>query len=269
MSKIIESIDRKVSELLAESSTLIESLENFGWKDKRPRKTQERVTNTSLLESELFVTTTIPARARIPTDFVHHYQKWYAASLAMIESNMPSRLAEFIYLHEGTKSDAGARDILMKDTITFVDQISLAQRINQLAGIVASIPNYLEARLHDLELSIAQAYVNDELSEARVLLKAGHVRAAGAIAGVLVERHLRLLCDRYQPQIKYPKTAGISKLNDLLKEAGSYDVMQWRKVQWMGDVRNGCDHPSKKEPRQQDVDELIAETRKFIALFVI
>ncbi len=153
--------------------------------------------------------------------------------------------------------------------MTFSNQVDMASKIVQVKAIVGSIPHYLDGRLHDLELAVAQAYVNDQLTEAETLLKASHIRAAGAVAGVLLEHHLKLLCDRHQPSIKYTKTAGISKLNDLLKDAAVYDVPQWRKVQWMGDVRNSCDHAHTSEPSKNDVADLTVEVRKFVALFTI
>ena len=268
MNKIIEVIKDKVKVLLEESDTVIHSLEEFGWKDNRPQKTSEQTTGGfEIMGWDINKTT--PATTRIPPTFIRHYQQWYASCLAIVEANIPSRLSELRLLHEGNKTTVGIHGMLMDDTMTFERQISLAQHIRQMAGILASIPNYIEARLYNLELAVAQAYVTDELVEAHVLLKAGHTRAAGGIAGVLLERHLRLLCDRHQPPIKYTKTSGISKLNDALKETGVYDVVQWRKVQWMGDIRNSCDHANKTEPRPQDVDDLIAEVKKFVSLFVL
>lgn len=186
---------------------------------------------------------------------------------------MPARRAELVRLHEGVRrtkeSEEGARDLLEREYMTFANQLALAGRIRQMQALVGSIPQYLEGHLHDVELAVAQAYVSDQLAEAGILLKAGHVRAAGAVAGVLLERHLKLLCDRHQPPLKYPKSAAISRLNDLLKDAAVYDVAQWRKVQWMGDVRNSCDHAHTDEPRKEHVADLIAEAGKFIALYVI
>ena len=135
--------------------------------------------------------------------------------------------------------------------------------------LVLSYPHYLEGRLYDLELELAEAYIGQELLEAEVLLNAGHVRAAGAIAGVLLEGHLKLWCNRHTPQITYVKDDGIAKLNDKLKKESVYDTVQWRKVQVMGDIRNTCDHAGTAEPRPQDIVDLIAEVRKFVSLVVI
>jgi hypothetical protein len=61
----------------------------------------------------------------------------------------------------------------------------------------------------------------------------------------------------------------ISGLNDILKTAVVYDVVTWRKVQVMGDIRNQCDHAGSEEPRAEDVKDLIAEVKKFTALFLV
>jgi hypothetical protein len=111
--------------------------------------------------------------------------------------------------------------------------------------------------------------MGDLLKEAATLLNAGYVRAAGALAGVMLERHLKMLCDRPSLAIPYSDKATINPLNQALKDAGVYDQAAWRKVQWMADVRNACDHASTPEPKPQDVSDLIAEVKKFVALHTI
>jgi hypothetical protein len=269
MNPFIKVIKDKVEELMKQGDTLLAALEAFGWKDDRPRRTKPRRETQGwgwgIGDIE------IPARVRVPADFIHQYHQWYAGCLALVEANMPSRLQDLERVHEGTKKpeEKGLREMFEYAYLTFDSQVAAADKIVQMKAIVGSVPNYLEGRLHDIELEVSQAYVRDQLTEAEILLKAGHIRAAGAVSGVMLERHLKLLCDRHRPPIRYTKTAGISKLNDLLKDAGVYDMTQWRKVQWMGDVRNSCDHAHTAEPRKGDVADLIAEVRKFVALFII
>ena len=272
MKSIIQVIDKRCAEQVMRADDLLKALETFGWKDTRPKRTNARKEERFLLP-DLHETIEVPASTLIPSDFIRDYHEWYSGVLALVEGNMPSRTNEVIALHEGIK---GAKDaptpmirLLQSHNMTFEVQVTLASRISHMQSVVASIPAYMTARLYDVELAVAQAYVRDELSEAEVLLKSRFVRAAGGIAGVLIERHLKLLCDRHHPPIKYTKSAGISKLNDLLKDSGVYDVAQWRKVQWMGDIRNGCDHARTTEPRKEDVRDLISEVGKFVSLFVV
>lgn len=272
MKSSIDAIEQTCHQQVKKADELLRSLEKFGWKDTRPARTKEK-RETSLEILAFGETTVTLATARIPNEFIHAYHDWYSASLALVEGNMPARLNEMLAQHEGVK---GAKDgptpithLLQGGRITFDQQIRIASRILHMKSVVGSIAAYMRARLYDVELVVAQAYIRDELSEAGVLLKGGFVRAAGAVAGVLIERHLKLLCDRHQPSIKYAKTATISTLNDVLRDNSVYDVAQWRKVQWMGDVRNNCDHVRVSEPRKQDVEDLIQEVKKFVSLFVV
>jgi hypothetical protein len=271
MESIIKVIDKRCAEQVKRADDLLKVLEAFGWKDTRPKRINARKESSLLLD--FHETIEVPASTLIPNDFIRDYHEWYSGVLALVEGNMPSRTNEVIALHEGIR---GVKDapipmirLLQSDNMTFEMQVMLASRISHMQSVVASIPAYMNARLYDVELAVAQTYVRDELSEAEMLLKSRFVRAAGGMAGVLLERHLKLLCDRHHPPIKYTKSAGISKINDLLKDCGVYDVAQWRKVQWMGDIRNGCDHARTTEPRKEDVRDLISEVGKFVSLFVV
>lgn len=109
----------------------------------------------------------------------------------------------------------------------------------------------------------------DALKKAQLLLQTGYITAAGAIAGVELERHLKLLCDRQQPPLLYGSSDGISKVNDVLKKAGIYDQVQWRQIQVMADVRNNCDHPGTNPPNRDDIGNLIKNVQSLVASFPI
>jgi hypothetical protein len=274
MQSIIQTVEKRCSQQVQKGDDLLKVLETFGWKDKRPKRTKaRREEKFSFPDMEFHETVEVPATAIIPTGFIRDYHEWYSGSIALVEGNMPSRASELLMLHEGLKGTKYTPTPMVRmfasDCMTFLTQLAMASRIRHMQSVVASIPAYMAARLYDIELAVAQAYVLDELSEAEVLLKSRFTRAAGGIAGVLLERHLKLICDRHHPTIKYTKSAGISKLNDLLRNAGVYDVAQWRRVQWMGDVRNNCDHARTADPRREDVKDLIKEVRKFVSLFVV
>jgi len=268
---IIQVIEKRCNEQVEKANDLLKSLETFGWKDTRPPRTKARKEAQSFYQMTEIVE--MPATAAIPAAFIRQYHEWYSGSIALVDGNMPVRASELLVLHEGLKGARGAPTpmvrLLESYRMDFHTQLAMASRIGQMQSVVASIPAYMRARSHDIELVVAQAYVRDELSEAELLLKSSFTRAAGGIAGVLLERHLKLVCDRHHPPIKYSKTVGIAKLNDLLKNAGVYDVPQWRRVQWMGDVRNNCDHFCSTDPRKEDVADLIKEVRRCVSLFVV
>lgn len=110
--------------------------------------------------------------------------------------------------------------------------------------------------------SLVQADLFDsELDAARELVKNGFFRAAGAVAGVVIEHHLAEVC-RSRKVVLKAKNPTISTLNDALKDAEIIDVPTWRFIQRLGDLRNLCDHKKSVEPTKDDVIELIAGTEK-------
>jgi hypothetical protein len=80
-------------------------------------------------------------------------------------------------------------------------------------------------------------------------------RAAGALAGVLLEGHLQRLADAHRIITK--KNPTIGDLNDPLKKNGVYDDIAWKKIQFLGGIRNRCSHKKDAEPTAEQVSELI------------
>jgi Protein of unknown function DUF262/HNH endonuclease len=115
---------------------------------------------------------------------------------------------------------------------------------------------------------LQKEYIGDDgLKEAEILLQVGHILAAGSTAGLVLEHHLKLLCTHQQPPLTYGLGDGISRVNDSLRKANVYDVLQWRQIQLMADIRNACDHPTANPPSKADVEELIKKMRTFLATF--
>lgn len=257
MTSALADVEEKVEKALQEGEEILREVQTFGWEDDRPDRI---LVGSQLVDLDDLMYRTEESR-RVPVTFVSRCSKWYTTCLALLETNMANRRSElpplmkFLYEHE---------------YITEGEQQALARDVRQIQHLVGSIPAYLESRLYDLELGLAQGFTRDLLLEAETLLKTRHIRAAGAIAGVLLERHLKKLCNRNQPPIRFsPRTTTISALNDLLWKAGVYDQKIWRSVQWMGDVRNVCDHANAAEPERKDVQKLIREVSDFVSFFVV
>lgn len=104
---------------------------------------------------------------------------------------------------------------------------------------------------------------DSEIDAARELLKHKFSRAAGAIAGVILEKHLRQVCDDHNITVS-KKSPGIGDLNELLKTNSVIDVPQWRHISLLGDYRNLCDHNKQKEPTVEQVTDLIDGTDKVL-----
>ena len=104
---------------------------------------------------------------------------------------------------------------------------------------------------------IARADLFDsEIEVARELSSNGFLRAAGAVVGVVIEKHLAQVCINHSITVG-KQNPTISDLNDLLKNSQVYDVPTWRQVQRLGDIRNLCVHNKNREPTKDEVMELI------------
>ena len=86
-------------------------------------------------------------------------------------------------------------------------------------------------------------------------------RAAGALAGVVMEKHLAQVCDNHGIPL-HKKAPTIADFNDKLKEAEVIDISQWRFNQHLGDIRNLCDHDKDAEPTKEQVNDLVDGVRK-------
>jgi hypothetical protein len=99
------------------------------------------------------------------------------------------------------------------------------------------------------------------LDAARELTKHGFLRGAGAIAGVVLEKHLLQVAQNHSLSIRKQHPT-ISDLNDALKNGSVLDVPQWRGIQRLGDLRNLCDHNKHREPTEIELAELIDGVEK-------
>jgi hypothetical protein len=91
--------------------------------------------------------------------------------------------------------------------------------------------------------------------------KTRFMRAAGAVAGVVLEKHLHEVCAAHGVKIG-KKNPCIADLNEALKNSGVIGTTEWRFNQHLADIRNLCDHNKDKEPTSDQVNDLIAGVTK-------
>jgi hypothetical protein len=118
---------------------------------------------------------------------------------------------------------------------------------------------------HSFEIrQLVQAdFFDSELEAASELAQKGFLRAAGAVAGVIVEKHLGQVATNHNVVTK-KKHPTISDFNDLLKSTGAIDVPEWRRIQRLGDLRNLCDHNKHRDPTKDEIEELISGVSKLM-----
>jgi hypothetical protein len=206
--------------------------------------------------------------------FRDKYQFWYSESLAIIKLLLPDRTSDFVRLYEKPKIRKSIQygNYVIEDYLQSLSvKTSLGEKIvgpeaaisqfQQQLNILKSVQKRFESSLFDIKQLVQADLFDSELEAAKELNKKGFVRGAGAIAGVVLEKHLSQVCDNHLVKITQKKPS-VADYNDKLKEAGVYETPTWRKIQHLADLRNLCDHKKKKDPKPEDVEELIEGAEK-------
>lgn len=187
--------------------------------------------------------------------------------MPLIQQLLPDRYEEFQQYYRNEKrreltwSTYTISDYLRDNTpalVTSPENIAYMQ-LNAQISILASAEQRLNSRLADIAGVLQAELFDSELSAANDLAKKGHLRAAGAVTGVVLERHLAKVASDHKVTIRKAHPT-IADLNDPLKNAGVYEVPTWRKIQHLADIRNICDHFKGREPTRDEVEDLIRGT---------
>lgn len=203
------------------------------------------------------------------------YQPWYSEALALVKQLLPDRLGDFVSHYEPPK---GRKELTyatyrLADTLQglSVTQGYLKEKVvgpdagiphlRQQLAIVESAKTRFESSLFDIAQLVQADLFDSELDAAEDLAKKGFSRAAGAMVGVVLERHLSQVCENRKLKIA-KKNPSISDLNDTLKTADVIDIPQWRFIQHLADIRNLCDHSKKAEPSPDQIADLQAGAKK-------
>lgn len=204
--------------------------------------------------------------SKLPS-FRNEFQAWYSESLVIIKQLLPDRLEDFISYYQIPKNRKELKRVnyVIADYLqhiqyknmlgeVVVDKSFAISKFEQQLEILKSVQKRFESSLFDIQQLVQADLFDDELDAAKLLNKNKFMRAAGAMAGVVLERHLSQVLKNHNLTCKKDT---ISPLNDALKLGNVYDLPTFRKIQHLGDIRNLCDHDSKREPTQEEVDELI------------
>lgn len=199
--------------------------------------------------------------------FCIEYQPWYSESLIVIKQLLPDRLDDFKSYYEvpSHRKKITSQNYQIKDyldalenpeffDINSFEEKNAIPKFQQQLNILKSVQRRFDSSLFDIQQLVQADLFDDELAAAKMLNKNKFVRAAGAIAGVVLEKHLDQVLKNHNLICKKDT---ISPLNDALKAGNVYDIPTFRKIQHLGDIRNLCDHNSKREPTQEEVEEMI------------
>jgi hypothetical protein len=207
--------------------------------------------------------------------FIEAYQPRYSEAKVLIRQLLPDRLSDFVRHYEKPKprKDITYENYRIEDYLQGLN-VTRGWEKEKIVGPDAAIPHFrqqlailksvkarFESSLFEIRQLVQADLFDSELDAAKELAKNKFTRAAGALAGVVLERHLTQVCDNHGVKVG-KKAPGISDLNNALKDANVIDVPLWRFVQHLADIRNLCDHSKKAEPTVDQVDDLVAGVMK-------
>lgn len=261
MSSNLDRIEKDLNELLDTGAGLLTDLFNKQ-ENNDTRKSKKRPKSSD---------------TPTPISFKVNYEKWYSQALEVIRQLLPNRIDDFQSLYKAEK-----RKNITFETYTISDYLigmivtrgihkeevfdSLRvcyEKFQRQYLILHSAQKRFSSTLFDIKQIVQADLLDSEIEAARELKRKGFFRAAGAVTGVVLEGHLSQVCVNHNIVIK-KKDPGISDFNDALKRNDVIETPGWRKIQHLGDLRNLCDHNKVRDPKPEEVEELIDGAEKTI-----
>lgn len=207
--------------------------------------------------------------------FQSAYQRWYSEAIVLVRQVLPDRLQDFVRHYEKprarkeiTYENYRIEDYLQGLQVTrgyqkekVVGQDAAIPQFQQQLAIVEAAQSRFESSLFDIRHMLQADLFDSELEAAEHLSKYKFGRAAGALSGVVLERHLGQVCIDHQISIP-KKNPTIADFNEALKTAAVIDLPQWRFIQHLADLRNLCDHARTPDPTDEQIADLISGVKK-------
>ena len=211
---------------------------------------------------------------------IHEYQIWYSSALVVVKQVLPSRLNDFIGFYEyplkrtnltmmnfrvadAIRGHSLAKQNEWNENVEMAGWSTCYPLIEAQCNILESAISYFTTSLHEIQQVVQADLFDSELDAARELNKKGFTRAAGAMAGVVLEKHFNTVIKSHVLTIT-KKNPCINDYNQKLKDENLIDIPTWRFIQRLGDLRNLCDHAKGVEPSRENIDELISGVDKIM-----
>lgn len=206
--------------------------------------------------------------------FLSLYHGWYTESREVIKQLIPDRLGDFQKLYKSEKRESINFDnYTIQDWLLGIRKSATEQHSEDFAATIIKFRNQLwilesakgrfESSLFNIKQLVQADLFDSELDAARELNKKGFTRGTGAIVGVVLEKHLAQVCENHKIKVS-KKDPSINDFNQLLKDNDVIEIEDWRFIQHLADLRNLCDHDKKREPKKEEIEELINGVEKIM-----
>ena len=209
--------------------------------------------------------------------FKNNYDLWYTTSLAVISQVIPSREKDFVKLYEKPSKERKTIDrtnFVIQDYLdgyhhhfrhedSYSDDAltKFQQQFNILLTASASFDN----ALFRIESLCRADLLNGEIAVAEELCKNKYLRASGAVARVILEKHLQRICKdkNITPEEKKPT---LGAWIACLQKHNIIDDIQRTELTALSEITNYCCHQKEREPTKEEVDKLIDGVESFMKI---
>lgn len=200
--------------------------------------------------------------------FAEGYDAWYSTALRVVGRVLPDRLDDFVVQYRNDKRRQvdyltyTVSDYLLDlkttdgDAVLVDARAGLPKMQRQVAILKAARQCFASTLARHAELLRAEL-LDGALEAAGALLRQGHRRAAGALAGLVLERHLAGVCETHGLKL-HRKRPSIADSTEALEQAGLLEAAQRRLVQHLAQLRELCERKGEGDPSREDVAELLA-----------
>lgn len=199
------------------------------------------------------------------------YQTFYTQGLRVVSALAPERIADFESFY---KRRSGAlkeiTDYTISDGFRGISRIGGGYSPEAALGLIQSqidiliaIRDSLGSSLFEIEQTLRMDLFDTEIESAKHLKDRGHLRAAGALLGVILEDHLKSVSKQHLFKTR-KKAPSIADYNEFLKAEKVIDTVGWRRIQGLADIRNLCDHAKDREPTIEDIEDLVSGVERVL-----
>lgn len=202
-------------------------------------------------------------------NFQENYQAWYSEALSCIETLLPQRFDDFVgfYAPESKRKGLDLTSYCIRDYLLGVSTFDIGEEFIlkvffQQTALLSGAQRVFESEIFQIRRVLEADLYQDELSAAQDLNKKGFRRAAGAMAGVVLETRLKKSAQVSSINLKKKPTIG--SLNDSLRNKDVFDAVVHSRIKVLADLRALCDHDKDREPSRDEVEELIAGVKRIL-----
>ncbi len=220
---------------------------------------------------------------------ISRYEVWFNATSALVYQYLPNRWDDFAIPYPYVKSILECETTMphpsgkrFDDDYRTQQHRRFSQSFDRQVDILLSVPEVVRTKALHLRRLVVNQTVSADLDRAEKLLQAAAsggevvVRAAGIIAGVALEKHLKLVADEHNGQcraaedeIAYGDEDGIREMAKKLGQMNLLEPTELPVFERLHSICHNCSCAPGGEvemPGSEDVALLIAKARECVGM---